>query len=359
MGHPECKLTPPFAPAAPYRHGDCVWLQDEGGWRYAPANVPGAAGDIALWSGQYDGRRGNYRGNEWSGFQRDVYDQGYEEGQREGCPKMNPEEASVSASYPSGQMVLAELATIADMAKSILPKIEGRPAPWVEFKLARAAQSLRDVTTYAAYGRKTNPEPAGYMARRSLAQIVDDATWLQGVITPDMDLSEWATHYVYEVQADVEDVYVYMVRGSSKAANPFEDPSIQQGLTLLGYPATTVGLQQFQQDYNAVTKVGLFGGGKDLLPENGQPTEATRVALLSIMDTSQIKDAPPHQKAFYWEYATGQAWRTLCRPNLGGQGGGIRPGRGGPRRPGRGRGSRRNRVAKTPVMVARLRNLLA
>lgn len=79
----ECTMGTPFAPAPPYREGDCVWLEDEGGWRYAPANLPGAAGDIALWTGQYDGRRGQYNPEQFkAAFKRKIYDQGYREGQQ-------------------------------------------------------------------------------------------------------------------------------------------------------------------------------------------------------------------------------------------------------------------------------------
>lgn len=71
-------LTPPFAPARPFRHGDCVWLEWKG-WEYSPNNVPGAAGNMVLWSGQFDGLYGQpFVPEEY--FLPSVYAQGYEEG---------------------------------------------------------------------------------------------------------------------------------------------------------------------------------------------------------------------------------------------------------------------------------------
>lgn len=70
-------LTPPFAPAPPFRVGDCVWLEWEG-WHYAPNDVPGAAGDMVLWTGQYDGLYDQHF--QGSDFLPNVYKQGYEEG---------------------------------------------------------------------------------------------------------------------------------------------------------------------------------------------------------------------------------------------------------------------------------------
>ncbi len=73
---PQCQLSPPFAPAPPYRHDDCVWLEWEG-WRYAPKATKK---DMARWSGEYDGRyRQPFRPEV---FPRNVYAQGFREGQR-------------------------------------------------------------------------------------------------------------------------------------------------------------------------------------------------------------------------------------------------------------------------------------
>ncbi len=71
-----CGLTPPFAPGPPFRLKKCVWLEWEG-WRYAPKAT---AKDMARWSGEYDGRyRQPFRPEV---FPRNVYAQGYREGQR-------------------------------------------------------------------------------------------------------------------------------------------------------------------------------------------------------------------------------------------------------------------------------------
>lgn len=71
-------LTPPFAPGPPFSAGDCVWLEWEG-WVYSPNNVPGAAGNMVLWSGQYDGLYDQpFVPHEH--FLPNVYIQGYEEG---------------------------------------------------------------------------------------------------------------------------------------------------------------------------------------------------------------------------------------------------------------------------------------
>jgi len=108
-------------------------------------------------------------------------------------------------------MVRAQLESILHMAGKIEPQLTARPAPWIEYQLARATQNLRDVTQYAAHGRQKNPSP-GYMARQSLTQIQEDAAWLYDVIDPQMELAEWATYRVYETAADIGDIYQELVR---------------------------------------------------------------------------------------------------------------------------------------------------
>jgi len=144
-------LTPPIDEVAPFRHGDCVWIPDEGGWKHRPANVPGAAGDIALLNGQHDGRRGHWRPDRFrTGFQRSVYEQGWREGaganveppsararQQNPYGFSAPNQFSYTPGAPWGYGLLTGCQSPCTMGGGVIPNFPGtcgwnyyRPWPW-------------------------------------------------------------------------------------------------------------------------------------------------------------------------------------------------------------------------------------
>jgi len=122
-------------------------------------------------------------------------------------------------------MTVAELRSLADNAKALLDanQLGHQTPPWVDYKITRANQRLRDVAFAVAYGQRPkddNPKQPGYMSRNSLGKIAHNAAWLLEVVSPSTPLMEWQTAYISEAQIDLQDVLDYMVVAGEKADNP-------------------------------------------------------------------------------------------------------------------------------------------
>lgn len=78
--------------------------------------------------------------------------------------------------------------------------------------------------------------------------------------------------------------------------------SWQNDLTHLGYPPSSKGIYEFQQDYNVAISQAVFAYAEPL-PETGVLTQYTQ---------HEIHEMATGLTRAKWEHAIGRAWRLKC-----------------------------------------------